>query len=52
MTAVTIAVAEVDVTSWAADSQAIVTVEDGVVLEQHVRSLGGETYEADLINDP
>ena len=45
MTAVTIAVAEVDVVCWAADGQAIVTVEDDIVLEQHVRALGGETYQ-------
>ena len=44
VTAVTIGVAEVYVVRWATDRQAIISVEDDVVLEQHIRSLSGETY--------
>jgi hypothetical protein len=40
--AVTIVIAEVDVVRWTTDGQAIVAVEDDVVLEQQVRALGGE----------
>ena len=51
MATVTITIAEVDVVGWAANCQTIVAVEDDVVLERQVRSLGGEAYETDLIID-
>ena len=51
MTAVTVAIAEVYVICWASNGQAIVAVENDVVLEQQVRALGGEAYEPDLINN-
>ena len=42
---VTIAVAEVYIPSWVFNCQAIISVEDDIVLEQHIRALNVETYQ-------
>jgi len=45
VTAVTIAVAEMDVVYWVVYRQAIISVVDNVVFEQHVRALNTKTYQ-------
>jgi hypothetical protein len=51
VTAVTIAVAEVDVVCGAANRQTIIAVVNDIVLEQNVRALDVETYRMVLTND-
>ena len=50
VTTVTIAVPEVYVICRAADRQAIISVEDDVVLEKHIRTLSRETYQTGTLS--
>ena len=51
VTTVAILIAEVDVVRWGTEHQAIISVEDDVILKYYIRALDIESYRIDPLRD-